>query len=367
MAEFVRDASSALTPTWHSDQIWRESLKSLSLTGMMGSKGSGMPIVLDPMLRSEAGETINYHFVPFADKPAILGQDSTIKGNEYSFDEFKTSVTIDEVNFPFKRKGRMTKQRSILAVDNELRRQVTQHFREYNENRIFEELTGITVGTPSSTYTAAGDTTDRVNGAQRCIRAGGTPGYTVVAEASTDNVALLSAMTTADTLTTSLIDRASVLARTSTPYKMSQIRVGPNGEPYYILLISPEAAYDLRRDPDWKARMLSVGEAGIESDPIAMGAMGVWNRVIVKESERIIKIVGSSETYARNLLLGADSLVLAWAQTLQTTEFIDDYGREYGVNGYEIRGETKLAYEDKTAGVSTDIDYGVMQVISAAN
>lgn len=371
MAEFVREASSDLTPLEHSNMIWRDSLKLMSLRGLLGAKGSGNPIIVDTGLTTKAGETNRYHFVPFANKPVIRGQDASITGNEYKFNEFSSDVTIDEVNFPFKKRGKMTDQRSILQIRAELGRQVSQHFSQYNEDQLFKVMTGGSVIETDASMQDSTNTTDRVNGASRCIRANGTSNYALVTEANSDNVAVFAALSATDKISPALIKRAGVMATTSTPYKMQPLRVGPNGEEVFILFVSPEVAYDLMEHPDWITHVLSVTDKGFENDEIATGALGVLDNVIVKRSERVIKVTDGTTSIARNLLLGGDAAVLAWSQTLDMVEEFTDYRRELGVNGSEIRGEGKLSFTDQTLSetndTTQDIDYGIAQVLTASD
>ncbi len=161
------------------------------------------------------------------------------------------------------------------------------------------------------------------------------------------------------------------MARTSTPYKMQPLRVGPNNEEHFMLFVSLEVGYDLSEHPDWITHALSTSDKGFENDPIATGALGIIGNVIVKESERIIKVTDGTTSIARNLLVGADAVVLGFAQTLDLQEQWNDYRRELGINGSEIRGEAKLAFTDQTISVTNDtandIDYGIAQVITASN
>jgi hypothetical protein len=371
MASFVREAGSDLTPAEHSAQIWRDSLKLMSLKGLLGAKGSGNVIVVDNMLQNNAGDTIDYHFVPYADKQPIKGQDATIQGNEYSFSEYSTQLTIDEVNFPFKKRGKMTDQRSILDVRAELGRQIAQHNAQYNEDQLFKVMSGGGVSEALSALQDSTDTTDRVNGASRCIAANGASSFTVTTEAASDNTALFAAVTATDKISPALIKRAAVMARTSSPYKMQPLRVGPNNAEFFILYLSLEAAYDLTEHPDWITHALSTTDMNFGDDPIATNSLGVFGNVIVKESERIIKVTNGTRSIARNLLMGADAAVLGFSQTLDLQEQWNDYRRELGVNGSEIRGEVKLAFTDKdssaTNDTTADIDYGIAQVITASD
>jgi hypothetical protein len=83
----------------------------------------------------------------------------------------------------------------------------------------------------------------------------------------------------------------------------------------------------------------------LENDPIATGAMGVWENIILKEADYLPTVTKGDVTIARNLLLGADAAAMAYAQTLNYVEQKFDYGREMGVAADEIRGIKKLDFD----------------------
>jgi hypothetical protein len=142
---------------------------------------------------------------------------------------------------------------------------------------------------------------------------------------------------------------------------MRPVRVGKNGEEFFILFVDLRAARDLKSDPRWENKAYSVIERGIGDDPLATGALGTWDNVIVKTNERIKRFTvdGGTNTYARNLLVGADAAVLAWASTIDYTEELIDHGRQLSCAANEIRGQKKLTFDG--------VDMGVMQVITASN
>jgi len=363
MASFVRDAGSNLTPVLHEAALFHEHLELFSLKGMMGKKGSGSSIIVDTTLKTEAGDTKMYHYVPFAfsnfEEDAILGQDATILGNEKKLEEFSFDLTVNEVNYPLRKKGKMTDQRTVWEITPEMRRQVTEVFAHHNENVIFRAWSGVSLTEKKVDFESATDTTDRVNGAGRAIQADGPSGSTEVSAANSDNTALAASMDTNDIMNTRLIEDAVIMARTSGKFKQYPIRVGPNNEEFFILICSLKAGRDLRRDPEWVNHALSAMEAGLGGDMIASGALGVWDNVIVKTSERILEFDDGSDRIARNLLIGRDSAVLGWAQTLAISLERIDHGRELSVNGGEIRGEAKVTFDS--------VDMGVSQVLTASN
>lgn len=86
-----------------------------------------------------------------------------------------------------------------------------------------------------------------------------------------------------------------------------------------------------------------TGKGSLEGDPIATGAIGVWEHIIVKEAQFIKTHTNSDKTLtiARNLLYGADAAVMAYGQTLDYTEELLDHKRVISCAADEIRGIRK--------------------------
>jgi N4-gp56 family major capsid protein len=373
MAEFKRNASDARTPEQHSNDIFRNTLNRDPLKPFMGRRGEGTMIVVDPSLTVKAGETTHFHFVPQADVDPIRGQDTSIKGNESKFSEFTTSVTVDEVNFAFKTTGDMTEQRTLINARMETMKQVENSFVLYNPKQLFKVMSGFGISDSDSLVASSTGTITRVNGQNRAIRADGTTDWALVTEGDSDNLAVFTNVTAADKLNPTLISRAAVMAATSTPYKLEPLRM-KDGDEVYVLFVSRKAGFDLRQNPDWIAHALAVPDRDWENDQIARGALGTIDNVIVKEVDWVKEVTDGSRSVARNLLVGANAVGLAFGKngTLRLVEDTEDYDREYGVRGVEIRGEVKLAFTDQTVSpdsndTSNDIDYGIAQVLTASD
>jgi len=374
MASFVRDSGNSLTPTQHSNLLFKEHVKSLVVDkGMMGKPGSGRPIIMDTTLKANKGDTVKHTFVPYVKAVPLRGQNVTILGNENTFSEFGLDVTVNEVNIPFRKKGKMTDQRVIYNTRQILSEQISRNFAQYNETQIFKVLSGMGFEDDDMTsFTAAGATTDVMTGGNRLVSCAGSNGSSgAQARTLSDNTSRIGNMATTDKLNLRAIEDARLIARTAdsssndtastatNTYKMTPIRMN-DGEEVYCLYVSLAAARDLRNSDEFLAHTFSLADRGWENSPLAKGALGVWSNVIIKESEHIIEFgtVGT-ERYARNLFLGADALLMAWAQTMDYTEELIDHERELSVNGSEIRGEKKVTYNG--------CDMGVLQLISASN
>lgn len=353
MAEFIRGTGSKLTPIQHSFEIFREYILSYYFNTMTGKRGSGKPIIIDDSLfkGKGAGDVGRYHFIPqYAVNDPIIGQNASITGNEKTLTEFHMDLRVDQIAQAFAKKGKMTDIRTIWNFREEAKHQLSEWFRWITELWMVEALSGyITDGVEHITGTEANSFAP-VNGAGRCIRpdyASGTFSSVQVSPEDTSTDALLSDMTTTDTMNTHILDILQDFAKTAGKYPMKPIRA-QNGEEYYMLVLHPKSAIDLRNDERWEKRALAAmtGKGSLDNDPIATGAIGVWEHIIIKEANFVKTHKGSDVTIARNLLLGADAAVLAYAQTLDYNEELRDHKRIMSISADEIRGMRKMVFDE---------------------
>lgn len=365
MAYFIRDTGNALTPLQHSMEIFKQYILQNYFSTMIGKRGSGKPIIIDDKLfkGKGAGDVGRYHFIPqYTDDDAIEGQNASIDGNEKTLDEFYMDLRIDQIAQAFKKKGKMTDKRTIWDCRSEFKGQLENWFKFRTELDIARALTGFITDGVTRLTLAEQMTTPLVNGAGRCVRtdAAGDKFVEVTAANSTGN-ALLAAMDATDVMNTAILDNLQYFAKNAGKYPMKPVRVS-NGEEYYILVLHTKAAVALRQDARWVARALAAltgSGLNLEKDPIATGAIGIWEKIIVKEAERVITQENAAGTVkiARNLLLGADACVMAYGQTLDYTEELKDHKRVMTSAADEIRGVKKLAFDGN--------DMNVMQVVTA--
>ena len=354
MAYFIRGTGQAVTPLKHSLEIYREYMLSIYFKTLMGKKGSGKPIIVDDTCFKgrDAGDVGRYHFIPQFSGAGIRGQNKSIIGNENTVDEFYMDMRIDQISQAFAKKGKMTDIRTIWNAREEFRHQLAEWFREATELDIVDTLSGY--NTDGATYVegAAAETLDTVNGDHRCLRVdhnGTSFDHVEVAASGTDTTSLLSSLAATDTMNTEILDALQDFAKTAdSKYPMRPIRA-KNGEEYYMLILHPRAAIDLRKDARWEKRAIAAmtGKGSLEGDPIATGAIGVWEKIIIKEANFIKTHTNSAGTLriARNLLLGSEAAIMAYAQNLDYTEELLDHKRYMSVAADEIRGMKKLTFD----------------------
>lgn len=378
MGYFIRGTGNGLTPKEHERDIFKQYIMGTAFSGFMGKKGSGKSIIMDGKAFSGMGkgDVRAYHFVPQYMGTGIRGQNKSIEGNEKTISEFMTEIRVDQVIQAFRKKGKLTDMRTIIDLRSEFKDQLSNWFKIWTEFDIIDALTGYM--TDGASYldgfsrdedngmvvidaAGAAMTNPLVKGEGRCFR----PDYDGsrfkvmnVSEADSCNESLLTDMTGDDIMNTQLLDELQALAKTAGKYPMKPVRL-QDGREYYILVLHPTAARQLRQDDRWEKRVLSSyqGRGALESDPIATGAMGIWEKIIVKEADYIPTLGNGDVKIARNLLLGADAAVMAWAQTLNYVEKKFDYDTEMGVMADEIRGIKKLDFDG--------VDLNIAQVVTA--
>jgi N4-gp56 family major capsid protein len=141
----------------------------------------------------------------------------------------------------------------------------------------------------------------------------------------------------------------------------------------YILFIDTYQAHSLRQEAAWLESQQLANVRGMKN-PIFSGAMGVWDGVIIVESQLIQrrKGVGGSTlpeefeaddvlttgiTLARALFCGQQAACLAQGQYPTYVEKILDYKTKAGYHTDVIYGVTKTRFDS--------IDFGVITVDTA--
>ena len=364
MGYFIRGTADGRTPKEHEEEIFKQYILSTVFSSLFGKRDSGKSIILDDknFKGMGKGDTRTFHFVPQYMGTGIRGQHASYEGNEKSIEEFTTEIRVDEFGNAFRKKGKMTDLRTIINLRSEFKNQLVNWFRIWTEFDIIDALTGYMYDGASflngfSRHEKTGQvivTSDAmklplVKGAGRCFRSkADAVGFKniVVGEENTSNEALLKDMADGDIMNTNLLDQLQEYAKTAGKYPMKPVRL-KDGREYYILMLHPSAARCLRNEDRWEKRILAnyQGCRTLENDPIATGAMGIWENIIIKEADYIPSISNGDITVARNLLLGADAAAMAYAQTIDYVEQKFDYNREMGVAADEIRGIKKLDFD----------------------
>jgi N4-gp56 family major capsid protein len=132
-----------------------------------------------------------------------------------------------------------------------------------------------------------------------------------------------------------------------------------NGKQYYVAILHPYDATNLRQDPVWNQAQRDANVRG-EKNPIFSGALGVYNGIIIHEHEYVYRTNdgSGSANVARNVLCGQQAGVLAWGSPVKWVEKSFDYGNSWGISVGAIFGTIKPIFNS--------IDYGVVTMFAAS-
>jgi N4-gp56 family major capsid protein len=183
------------------------------------------------------------------------------------------------------------------------------------------------------------------------------------------------ALTSTETFTTAVIDRAVTRAI------LGHQRIKPvmvNGQPRWVMYIHPVQVEQLRTNAGaggWldiqKQAIAGAGKHGIYN-----GALGEWNRVVLRSSQSVTNGVNSSTgavitNVKRAVLLGAQAAVCAYGRKTNPakskyrwSEEIKDHGRRLEVGAWGIFGCKKAQFNtpNLSTGAMVPVDYGTLVV-----
>lgn len=298
---------------WAKD-LWMQAINNLYFTKFIGTS-SDMPIQKIENLKKESGDTIT---VPLMMKLTGAGvmDNNTLEGQEEALKMYDFSVQVHNYRNAVKLAGSMEEQKTQIDLRSAAKTGLANWLQEKIDSMIFSALTND----PTS---------------NRVIYAGGKTDMNTLGDA--------------DLFTASLIGVAKRKAQFA---NIRPVRV--NGSNYYIMVINPYQARDLKKDQTWIDAQKSAGVRG-EDNPIFSGALGMYDGVVVHEAENspITGTGASGANVGRGLLLGAQAGVMAVAQEASWKEKLFDYDDKFGVATSTIMGVAKPVFNGQDFGTIT--------------
>jgi N4-gp56 family major capsid protein len=318
-------ATANLTAKIWAGQTQLEAVKA-NFFDKFSSEASDNVIQIKKDLSKNKGDTMVLPLTMLMSGAGIAG-DSTLEGSEEALTLYDFSVTVNQLRNGVLLAGLVTEQKLSFDLRSTAKTALAQWFTDYLENRFITVMTAA--------YTATEFT----------VATGGGP---VVTEATISDVNAL--LTCAD------ISAAKRKALLHAP-KIAPIKV--DGKDYYVMLIHPYAARDLKKDTTWINAQLYAGERSSDN-PLFTGALGFYDGVALFEYERVsVTATGATAAnVAHNLLLGKQAGFWAVAKPMFWKEKVFDYENQTGFAVGYIGAIAKTVFNAK--------DYGVIQVMSSA-
>jgi len=284
-------------------------------------------------LKAEKGNKINFGLGIKLSGSGVTG-DAELEGNEEVMTDYEEDVSIDQIRNAVRLTGKMDEKQNAYDMRSSAKDRLADWMAEYIEKDLFYKLCGYTGGTFANTPTAAAST--------RLVYAGGQTS--------------VGAITTAMKMDTKILDAAKQTAILASP-KVRPLRI--NGKEYYVAILHPYDATNLRQDPVWNQAQREANVRG-EDNPIFSGALGIYNGIVIHEHEYIYRTNdGSGSAYvARNLLCGQQAGVLAWGKPVDWVEEQFDYKNKWAIACGAIYGALKPMFNS--------VDYGVITMYAAS-
>ena len=297
--------------------------------------GSNSAIQVLDHLKANKGKDITVGLKMKIDGNGVTG-DSTLQGNEVEIDNYSQTVTLDQLRQGVLSSGKMHNKKVLQDFRKEALDSLKIWFAETMEKDMVDTLSGVTraSGTSLTTYTFASDMD-----------------YTVWNDNGTIKTTTpASSLATEDVLTPKLISFAAARAKTLST-KIRPVRA--NGKDYYILLVHPESAHELKQNSTFMNAQQYAMPRGSDN-PIFSGALGMWDGVVIHEHDLVQRISVNSVHANRNLFLGAQAGIAAYGSDHSWHEELVDRGNKLSISASVI-------YEFAKANFS-DTDFAVMEL-----
>ncbi|ACL06234.1 conserved hypothetical protein [Desulfatibacillum aliphaticivorans] len=320
-----------------SDLTMREALKHTMLMRFVGKSKRSVIQKIDD-LESSAGDTIKYDLLLQATGAGVTG-DNRLEGNEEALVYEQDSVVVDQIRHAHSFR-KMSQQRTLHDLRSDAKENLSDWLYGWLDNLLFRNLCGDT--TVSHGQAASAPDTDHY------ILAGSATKTGVIA---TDEGNLDSN----DVITLSDLDKCKELAGAPDSDEIPIRPVNINGQDMYVVILHDYSVYDLRLDTanastiTWPEIQMNAALRG-PKNPIFTGALGIYNNMILHQSSRIYSPIANVR---RNLFLGAQAGVLAWANAYKPID-----GKAFKANQY-AKWVERLGDYDNEKGISVGTTVGM--------
>lgn len=307
-------------------------------------------------LESDAGDTIDFDLsVQLRNKPTY--GDNRLEGSEENLRFFSDEVKIDQLRHGVSAGGKMSRKRTAHNLRLVGKDRLSDYWAKFIDETTFVYLSG-TRGvnedyTESLTWTGhAGNPIQAPDNSHLVY------GGTATAKNSVTNADWMSRATIEKALT------KAKMMRSVNPETANMLPVMIDGQPHYVLVMSPYQEHSLRNADTggWLDIQKAATSAEGRANPIFKGGLGMINDCVLHAHESVIRFndygVGANLTAARGLLMGRQAGVVAYGSTsglrFSWSEETKDHGNEPVVASGTIIGVKKTRFNST--------DFGVMAV-----
>lgn len=311
-------------------------------------------------IESDAGDRISFDLcVQMRNKPTY--GDARLEGKEESLKFYTDEVVIDQVRHAASAGGRMTRKRTAHDMRAIAKSRLGDYFARLMDELFFMYLSG-----------SRGVNEDFIEGTAYTGFAGNAfqapdSDHILFGGAATEKADMVAG----DTMKKGVIERAlnkAEMMQARNPETANMVPVMNGSDDQYVLLMSPDQAYDLRVSDTSGWLEIQKAAAGAEgrNNPIFKGGLGMIGGAVLHKHRNVIRFndygTGGDVAAARALLLGRQAAVVAYGTKgglrYSWEETTKDYGNEPAVASGFIGGIKKTRFNGR--------DFGVISIDTAA-
>lgn len=338
MAKTNFSTSNDLTKKAWEEKLFRDSVKESYFSKFQGS-GSDSVVQVKEQLTKDKGDQITFGLrMRLTGAGVTSGQ--ILEGNEERLVTYSNPVRLEQYRHAVRDDGAMSRQRAMFSISDEARAAIKDWMSERVDQLQFDAI-GVGAGTtvePSQIFYRTGAST-----------------FLGTATAATARTALVAG---SSTLTLNFISFIKAFAKTGGDRRYIPLRpVKVEGKEYYVLLVHPDALFDLKASSEYQQAQREAQERG-KTNPLFTGAAALWDGVVIHEHENCaIRTDGGASAnvpWTRAVFMGAQALCWAWGQRPEVIQETFDYKNEEGYGISMIAGVAKSRFNS--------LDYGSLGV-----
>lgn len=306
MGKTTFTTDNALTKKLWDEQLFRDAKKESYFSRFMGTSANSAVQEKNKFSGSKGDK------ITFGIRMRLTGtgvtDGQTLEGAEESLTTYDDAVYLHQYRQAVRDNGALDRQRAMFSIDEESRSALA----DWGSEKIDELCFDAILADPTLTFykTSSGTTS------------------------SSSTATAKAALTAADgKLTPAMISYIKAYAKTGggrTYVPLRPIRV--NGRDHYVLLVHPDALYDLKVDPTY-SQFIREAEVRGGENPIFSGAVAIIDGVVIHEHENCTTATDGGTgavAWSKGVFMGAQALIWGWGQRVETVQKNFDYENEHG-------------------------------------
>lgn len=337
-------------------------------TGLMGSgdSDSNKPIhYVKELTKTSRGDKCVMHLIPDIPATAVAG-DARLKGKERAFTASTQEIVLDQVRNAIRSAGKMSEQKTVIRFRETAKDQLGNW-----GGQIMDDMAFLCTAGRSFSFNTDGSARIPGDEVPSLAFAAGVTAPSTNRKFFAGGVASEAALTTSEKMTWSFIVSAVAFAKRK---RIKPIRY--QGRAKYAIVLSTEAARDLKKDPDY---MTNVGRAGGQgkANPLFNGHFADIDDAVLFDHNKVRNTLGAASGSkfgaagtvdgAQSLLLGAQAMAFS---RIGNPEYVedkdDDYGNQANIGMVMQLGYLKPVYQSIYDNNANE-DFSVISLFSAAS